>query len=88
MRYTSIGAVLALGFAAAPALADFPERDLRGIIMWGAGGSTDTVMRSVTPHAEEALGEDIIMSNMTGGVGAGAQRGCKGGTWPPQLFEC
>lgn len=70
MRYTSIGAVLALGFAAAPALADFPERDLRGIIMWGAGGSTDTVMRSVTPHAEEALGEDIIMSNMTGGVGA------------------
>ena len=36
----------------------------------GAGGSTDVVMRAVTPAAEEALGEDIVMTNRTGGVGA------------------
>ena len=55
---------------AAPALAEFPEKDLQGVIQWGAGGSTDTVMRAVTPHAEAALGEDIVMTNKTGGVGA------------------
>jgi tripartite-type tricarboxylate transporter receptor subunit TctC len=70
MKLTILGAVAALGLAAAPALAEFPEKDLQGIIQWGAGGSTDTVMRAVTPHAEAALGEDIVMTNKTGGVGA------------------
>ncbi|MEM8787190.1 MAG: tripartite tricarboxylate transporter substrate binding protein [Pseudomonadota bacterium] len=55
---------------AGPALADFPEREIRGVIQWGAGGSTDTVMRSVTPHAEEVLGVPVVMQNVTGGVGA------------------
>ncbi|WP_118135073.1 tripartite tricarboxylate transporter substrate binding protein [Oceanicella sp. SM1341] len=63
-------AVCVLALGAGPAMADFPERDLQGIIQWGAGGSTDTVMRSVTPHAEEVLGADVVMTNRTGGVGA------------------
>jgi tripartite-type tricarboxylate transporter receptor subunit TctC len=70
MKHMILGAVAALGLAATPALAEFPEKDLQGIIQWGAGGSTDTVMRAVTPHAEKALGEDIVMTNKTGGVGA------------------
>lgn len=65
-----LGAAFAAILAAAPALADYPEKDIQGIIQWGAGGSTDTVMRSVTPHAEAALGGKVIMQNMTGGVGA------------------
>lgn len=70
MKKVLFGAVAALVFSTAPALAEYPEKDLQGIIQWGAGGSTDIVMRSVTPHAEKALGEDIIMTNKTGGVGA------------------
>lgn len=70
MRRLLLGAGVALGLTAAPALAEFPEKDLQGIIQWGAGGSTDVVMRAVTPAAEEALGEDIVMTNRTGGVGA------------------
>ncbi len=65
-----LGAVLAAALVATPALAEYPEKELQGIIQWGAGGSTDTVMRSVTPHAEAALGGKVIMQNMTGGVGA------------------
>lgn len=65
-----LGAALAAVLAATPALAEYPEKDIQGIIQWGAGGSTDTVMRSVTPHAEAALGGKVIMQNMTGGVGA------------------
>lgn len=66
-----IGALVAFGLSAGAATAqDYPTKEIQGIIQWGAGGSTDTVMRSVTPHAEEALGGTIVMQNMTGAVGA------------------
>ncbi|MEO1909245.1 MAG: tripartite tricarboxylate transporter substrate binding protein [Paracoccus sp. (in: a-proteobacteria)] len=70
MRNIVCGAIVALGLAAAPAMAEYPERDIQGIIQWGAGGSTDTVSRSVTPHAEDILGAKVILQNVTGGVGA------------------
>ena len=66
-----IGAFVALGLSASAATAqEYPTKEIQGIIQWGAGGSTDTVMRSVTPHAEEALGGTVVMQNMTGAVGA------------------
>lgn len=65
-----IGATLALGLTALPVFAEYPEKEIQGIIQWGAGGSTDTVMRAVTPHAEKVLGGTIVMQNVTGGVGA------------------
>ncbi|WP_439149748.1 Bug family tripartite tricarboxylate transporter substrate binding protein [Sulfitobacter sp.] len=66
-----IGALVAFGLSATAATAQqYPTKEIQGIIQWGAGGSTDTVMRSVTPHAEEALGGTVVMQNMTGAVGA------------------
>lgn len=70
MKRILIGAIGALAISASAAVADYPEKEIQGIIQWGAGGSTDTVMRSVTPHAEEALGGTVVMQNMTGAVGA------------------
>ncbi|RJK98909.1 tripartite tricarboxylate transporter substrate binding protein [Paracoccus aestuarii] len=70
MRHTLGGIIAALAISATPALADFPEREIQGIIQWGAGGSTDVVSRAVAPHAEAVLGQRIIMQNVTGGVGA------------------
>ncbi|SHM67285.1 Bug family tripartite tricarboxylate transporter substrate binding protein [Roseibium suaedae] len=71
MKKFIIGAVSALVMAtSAASAADYPSKEIQGIIQWGAGGSTDTVMRSVTPHAEKALGGTVVMQNMTGGVGA------------------
>ena len=69
MRHFVYGAAVVLGLAM-PAMAEYPERDIQGIIQWGAGGSTDTVSRSVTPHAEAVLGAKVILQNVTGGVGA------------------
>jgi tripartite-type tricarboxylate transporter receptor subunit TctC len=60
----------ALVAVAGPALAQYPNQDIQGVIQWGAGGSTDTVVRAVTPHAEKVLGRSVIMTNRTGGVGA------------------
>ncbi|WP_068300994.1 tripartite tricarboxylate transporter substrate binding protein [Pararhodobacter sp. CCB-MM2] len=71
MRTIVFGAMTALAFGATAVSAqDYPSREIQGIIQWGAGGSTDTVMRSVTPHAEEVLGGTVVMQNMTGAVGA------------------
>ena len=70
-----IAGLAMLALSGAPALAaDYPAKEIQGIIQWGAGGSTDTVMRAVTPHAAEALGGNIVMQNKTGGVGAIAMR--------------
>ncbi|RAH96520.1 tripartite tricarboxylate transporter substrate binding protein [Acuticoccus sediminis] len=70
--------IVALGLAGAmsvpaaiPAMAQgFPERELLGVVMWGAGGATDTVARAVNPAAEAALGKPIVVLNKSGGAGA------------------
>lgn len=71
MKQTLIGALAALVITSAGAQAQaFPERELLGVIMWGAGGATDTVARAVTPAAEEALGKPVVLLNKSGGAGA------------------
>ncbi len=71
MKKLVLSALSALMLSASGAMAtDYPTKEIQGIIQWGAGGSTDTVMRSITPHAEKILGGTIVMQNMTGAVGA------------------
>lgn len=66
-----MGAVAALMVAGGVASAqDFPERELLGVVMWGAGGATDTVARAVNPAVEEALGKSVVVLNKSGGAGA------------------
>jgi tripartite-type tricarboxylate transporter receptor subunit TctC len=77
MRRRTCLALIACAMAgfAAPAVAQtYPAQDIQGVIQWGAGGSTDVVMRAITPHAEKVLGRTVIMTNRTGGVGAIAMR--------------
>ena len=59
-----------LGIFASVASAAFPERDITGIIMWGAGGAMDVVSRAIQPHVETVLGKKIVMVNKPGGTGA------------------
>lgn len=63
-------AALAFAAVAANAVAAFPERELNGVIMWGAGGAMDVTSRAIAPHAEAALGKKIVMVNRPGGTGA------------------
>ncbi len=64
--------VLAAGVALSTSAwaGDYPEREVLGVVMWGAGGATDTVARAVNPAAEEALGKPIVVLNKSGGAGA------------------
>ena len=67
----TLSAVAALLMIAGPTTAQsFPDKEIAGIIMWGAGGATDVVARAITPHAERALGRSIVLQNRPGGGGA------------------
>lgn len=64
-----LSVVLAACFAAG-ASAAYPEKNIQGIIMWGAGGGMDGVARALTPLAEKYLGKTVILQNKTGATGA------------------
>lgn len=63
-----------------------PNKPIRIIVPWGAGGSTDQAVRSVTGDLEDALGQKVVVVNQPGGGGAiGTQSvldsPCDGYTW-------
>ncbi|WP_144641300.1 tripartite tricarboxylate transporter substrate binding protein [Bordetella genomosp. 13] len=70
-RFRNLCAALALTLAALPlgAHADYPERTLRIVVPYQAGGSTDTVVRKFAELAAPELGQAIIIENR-GGAGA------------------
>ncbi|GAA5235364.1 tripartite tricarboxylate transporter substrate binding protein [Verticiella sediminum] len=61
-------APLALGLAA-PAAADFPEREVRLVVNYGAGGNTDVAARALAQGMEKALGQTVVVENRPGALG-------------------
>ncbi|MCF3936733.1 tripartite tricarboxylate transporter substrate binding protein [Acuticoccus sp. M5D2P5] len=58
--------------AASPAIAqdDYPSRPITNVVVWSAGGGTDTVNRLIMAEMEKAFdGATINTVNRTGGVG-------------------
>lgn len=57
---------LLFAFAAAVQAADYPQRPVRLVVPYAAGGSTDTVARIVGARLGERLGQQIVVDNRTG----------------------
>jgi tripartite-type tricarboxylate transporter receptor subunit TctC len=47
---------------------DFPKRDITNVVVWGAGGGTDTCNRIISAEMSNFLGVNINVINKTGGV--------------------
>lgn len=62
------GAMLAVSIPGV-ARADFPDRIIRWIVPFPAGGGLDTVTRIVANKMSENIGQQIIVENKTGGAG-------------------
>lgn len=45
----------------------YPERSIKALIGYGAGGSTDNAMRPLLSVAEKILGQSIVVENVSGG---------------------
>ena len=63
-------ALLVVCLMAGGAFAAYPEKNIQGLVQWGAGGALDNVSRAIAPIAQEHLGKTIIMQNKTGATGA------------------
>jgi tripartite-type tricarboxylate transporter receptor subunit TctC len=63
------GAVaLATGITGAAQAQDYPFRDITAVVVWGAGGGTDTINRMIMAEMEKHLPVSINVTNQTGGV--------------------
>lgn len=63
---------LGAGLLPAPALraqARFPDRPIRLLVPWGAGGTTDIQMRALADQAARRLGQPVIVENKPGAGG-------------------
>lgn len=67
---TLAGAVLAAGVAVPVAQADFPQRDIRMIVPWPAGGGADAISRKISNLADQSLPTSIYVENIGGAVTA------------------
>jgi tripartite-type tricarboxylate transporter receptor subunit TctC len=58
--------IACVAFYTAASAAAYPERPLRLVVPYSAGGSTDTVARIVGQRLSERLGQQIVVDNRTG----------------------
>ena len=62
--------VSALAPSLAAAQADYPNRQIRLMVGFPPGGSTDVLARTLGQEARKALGQEIIVINKPGASGA------------------
>jgi tripartite-type tricarboxylate transporter receptor subunit TctC len=63
------GAVFALAFLSAPAVAQYPNKPVTVIVPFAAGGPTDVVTRLVAEHMSRTLGQTLVVENVGGAGG-------------------
>ncbi|TIL97256.1 MAG: tripartite tricarboxylate transporter substrate binding protein [Mesorhizobium sp.] len=71
-RAVGLGLLTAAAIAVSPAAAEYPEKDIKMIIPFGAGGGSDTLARTIASVIEEMklIPVKILPENRTGGSGA------------------
>src|SRR3954463_13607011 len=62
--------VIAILIAAAPAWAQYPAKPIRVLVPFGAGSSTDIVMRILAQPLGQSLGQPVVVENKPGADGA------------------
>lgn len=65
----SIAGALAVSLASGAALAEYPDKPIKVIVPWGAGGDSDLTTRIWADAMEKELGVPVVVINKTGGGG-------------------
>jgi putative tricarboxylic transport membrane protein len=62
---------------AGPASAQFPDRPIKMIVPWAAGGDTDNIFRPLAPLLQKHLGQPVVVANVAGASGTVGAREAK-----------
>lgn len=74
----SLAAAIAWAGLAAPAGAQqFPDRAIKMIVPWAAGGDTDNIFRPFAPLLQKHIGQPIVIANIGGASGTVGAREAK-----------
>jgi tripartite-type tricarboxylate transporter receptor subunit TctC len=65
----SIFVFFGLGFSSNPAASAYPDKPIRLIVSFPAGGSSDAMARIVQPGLEKELGQPVVVENRPGAGG-------------------
>jgi tripartite-type tricarboxylate transporter receptor subunit TctC len=63
--------------AASSGFAAYPERPVKLIVPWAAGGDTDAIFRPFGQHLQKHLGATVVIANVTGASGTVGAREAK-----------
>lgn len=66
LKLAALGLALAIGTVAHAA---FPDKPVRLIVPWAAGGSSDAIARAVAQRMSETMGQSVIVDNKAGASG-------------------
>ena len=77
LAITLAAAVCAAAFATI-ASAQYPDRAIKMIVPWAAGGDTDNIFRPFAPLLQKHLGQPVIIANVGGASGTVGAREAKG----------
>lgn len=70
-KLTAVLAAASIGILTSTSvMAQYPERDIRVVVPWGAGGGTDGIVRKLTTIAEGLIGASMYVENIEGGISA------------------
>ena len=58
--------------------ADYPDRAIKLIVPWAAGGDTDQIFRPLAPLLQKDLGQPIVIANVGGASGTVGEREASG----------
>jgi tripartite-type tricarboxylate transporter receptor subunit TctC len=84
-RFLLIACLLAAPFVAwSTGLAAYPERPVKLIVPWAAGGDTDSIFRPLGQQLQKQLGATVVIANVTGASGTTGAREAKGS--PPDGY--
>jgi len=62
-------ALLGCSLFVAPASAAYPDRPIKMIVPWAAGGDTDNIFRPFAPVFQKHLGQTVVIANVGGASG-------------------
>jgi tripartite-type tricarboxylate transporter receptor subunit TctC len=69
---------------ATSSFAAYPERPVKLIVPWAAGGDTDAIFRPFGQQLQKHLGQTVVIANVTGASGTAGAREAKGS--PPDGY--